>query len=585
MIPVRSYLNLLRRYLRRQRGRVALLAAFLFGGIALQVANPQLVRVFIDRAIAGGPVSALLPLAVAFLVVAGVQQVLAVGATWSAEHIGWTATNELREDLTDHLLHLDMGFHKRHAPGEIVDRIDGDVTALANFFGQFSVQVVGNAALVAGVLVLMTWVSPPIGLITSVLALSAFLGMSGMHRLSAEWWRQEKETRARYYGFVGEAVAAAEDVHGNGAGPFVRRYAGTIMREWLPRSVRGWHGWSVMWGTSIAYYAISTAIIFALSAWLFARGSLTLGAAYLVFFYSEMIRHPLERIRTQMADMQKAGAGITRIRELLAETPDLTDTGTQALPEGALAVEFDGVDFSYEDDADGDGGRVLHGVTMRLGAGRVLGVLGRTGSGKTTLARLLTRLYDPEAGEVRLGGVPVVDVPLRALRGRVGMVTQDVQLFRATIRDNLTFFDRSVSDDEVWGALQRLGIADWVRAQPDGLDTTLDAGGGGLSAGEAQLLAFTRIFLEDSGLVILDEASSRLDPATEQLIDTAMHELLAGRTGVIIAHRLETVERADDVVILDGGRVVEHGERAELAAHPGSRLAALLRTGIEEVLA
>jgi ATP-binding cassette subfamily B protein len=165
------------------------------------------------------------------------------------------------------------------------------------------------------------------------------------------------------------------------------------------------------------------------------------------------------------------------------------------------------------------------------------------------------------------------------------MVTQDVQLFRASVRDNLAFFDPEASDNAIMDVLVDLGLESWVRSLPDGLDTQLESGSGGLSAGEAQLLAFTRIFLKDPGLVILDEASSRLDPATEQLIERAVDKLLANRTGIIIAHRLATVTRADDVLILDAGRVVEFGERAALAADPGSRFSTFLRVGLEEMLA
>ena len=165
------------------------------------------------------------------------------------------------------------------------------------------------------------------------------------------------------------------------------------------------------------------------------------------------------------------------------------------------------------------------------------------------------------------------------------MVTQDVQLFRATVRENLTFFDPQIPDARIWGALGELGLDGWARGLPEGLDTIIGAGGAGLSAGEAQLLAFTRVFLRDPGLVILDEASSRLDPATERLIEHAVERLLEGRTGIIIAHRLATVRRADGILILDGGRIAEHGLRELLERDPSSRFAGLLRTGVEEVLA
>jgi ATP-binding cassette, subfamily B, bacterial len=215
----------------------------------------------------------------------------------------------------------------------------------------------------------------------------------------------------------------------------------------------------------------------------------------------------------------------------------------------------------------------------------VVGILGRTGSGKSTLARLVTRLYDPRAGAIRVSGIDLRDVDRTDRRARIAMVTQEVQLFRATVRENLTFFDASVDDARLWEALNDLGVGEWVASLPQGLDTMLESGSGGLSAGQAQLLAFARVFLGDPGLVILDEASSRLDPATEVLIERAVDRLLTDRTGLIIAHRLATVDRADDILILERGRLVEFGERDALAEDPKSRFSTLLRTGMEELLA
>jgi ATP-binding cassette subfamily B protein len=287
----------------------------------------------------------------------------------------------------------------------------------------------------------------------------------------------------------------------------------------------------------------------------------------------------MEQIREQMERFQKAAAGISRVQGLFDRTTALDTSGTDTVPEGALRVELDDVVFGYDHEV------VLSGVSLDLQAGHVLGVLGRSGSGKTTMARLLTRLYDPAEGNVRIGGVEIRGAEIHSLRRHVGMVTQDVQLFRATIRDNLTFFDPSIPDSKLLDVLEELGLDEWLDTMPDGLDTRLESGGSGLSAGQAQLLAFTRIFLEDPGLVILDEASSRLDPATEKLIERAVDRLLQDRTGIIIAHRLATVTRADDILILEDGEVIEYGARQALANDPTSRLSSLLITGMEEVLA
>jgi ATP-binding cassette subfamily B protein len=221
----------------------------------------------------------------------------------------------------------------------------------------------------------------------------------------------------------------------------------------------------------------------------------------------------------------------------------------------------------------------------------VLGLLGRTGSGKTTLCRLLFRLYDPDEGAICFGCdstdsvVDLRELPLSELRCRVGVVTQDIQLFQASVRDNLTLFDASIPDERIERAICDLGMGEWLASLPQGLDTELASGGGGLSAGEAQLLALARIFLQDPGLVILDEASSRLDPATEAVIEQAVDALIRDRTAIVIAHRLGTVQRADEIMILDQGHICEHGPRAALARDPGSRFYGLLQTGLEEVLA
>jgi ATP-binding cassette subfamily B protein len=263
-------------------------------------------------------------------------------------------------------------------------------------------------------------------------------------------------------------------------------------------------------------------------------------------------------------------------------------TGDRAA--AAFAAAVDPRFWVKVDELGGEEELVLRNISFQLAPGRVLGLLGRTGSGKTTLTRLLFRLYDTDQGSILLGvdgggHADLRDLPVQVLRRKVGMVTQNIQLFHATVRENLTFFDDTISDEAIHQAIRDLGLSGWFDSLPNGLDTELESGGGGLSAGEAQLLAFTRIFLRNPGLVILDEATSRLDPATEHLIVQAVNRLVKDRTAIIVAHRLGTVQRADDILILEDGRVIEYGTRASLVEDPSSRFANLLRTGLEEVLA
>jgi ATP-binding cassette, subfamily B, bacterial len=324
---------------------------------------------------------------------------------------------------------------------------------------------------------------------------------------------------------------------------------------------------------------LGAGVSLALSVWLHRRALLTLGAVFAVLRYTTMLRYPLEQLARQMNSLQQATGGLARVRELL-DTPSAISDGPGAQRvTGPASLEFEGVSFAYETR------RVLGGVSFRVAPGEVLGLVGRTGAGKTTVARLAFRLYDPDAGTIRLDGADIRQAGLGQLRRRVGLVTQQVQLFEATLRDNLTLFDPTFTDDHLTRVVLELGLGAWLSHLPDGLDTVLGGHGRGLSAGEAQLVALARVFLADPGLVILDEASSRLDPATEAMLEAAIDRLLTGRTGLLIAHRVATLGRADSVLVLEDGSVVEHGTRSELLADGASRFARLVRLGVGEVLA
>ncbi|MDQ6859016.1 MAG: ABC transporter ATP-binding protein/permease, partial [Chloroflexota bacterium] len=383
---------------------------------------------------------------------------------------------------------------------------------------------------------------------------------------------------AQTYGFLGERLAGTEDIRSSGAETHILNGLAQHHRDWLRSRRRAMLGVGAIWATTILTFAVGNAVAFAVGGWLWTIGAISVGTVYLLFYYTELLRRPIEAFRRELEDMQRAIASLGRVDELLSTRSAVAD-GRSALPLGALSVELDGVSFGYEAEL------VLRDVSVRIAPGRVLGILGRTGSGKTTLARLLVRLYDPTTGAVRLGGVDLRAAALESIRARATLVSQDVQLFSASVRDNLTLFDGTIDDARLADVAERVGLGSWLRAQsvtdPLGAEMT----SGGLSAGEAQLLAFARVFLRDPGLVVLDEASSRLDPVTERHVERAIDGLLADRTAIVIAHRLATVNRCDEILILEDGRVAEYGSRAALAADPGSRFAQLLRVGLEPVLA
>jgi ATP-binding cassette subfamily B protein/ATP-binding cassette subfamily C protein len=580
-IPLKQYWDLLINYLKPQSPRVMLLAVLLFGSIGLQLLNPQILRYFIDTATSGGTLETLMETALLFFGVALVTQIVSVAATYVGENVGWTATNTLRADLALHCLRLDMSFHNARTPGELIERIDGDMTALTNFFSQFVIRVLASIILLVGVLVLLFREDWRVGLALTALVIITLTVLNRIRDIAVPHLMSASQASADLFGFLEERLSGTEDIRSRGAIAHVMRRLYEFMRVFLQKWRKAALMGSIALNTIAVLFTLGNAVGLALGAYLWSAGSITIGTVYMIFYYTELLRSPLRGITDQIQDLQRASASISRIEELYHTRSKIQDGPGASLPLGALSVEFQNVSFEYVKNNE----VILKDLSFQLQAGKVLGLLGRTGSGKTTIARFLFRLYDPTTGIIRLGDIDIRAARLAELRQRVGMVTQDVQLFHATVRDNLTFFDKSISDERILQVIQELGLWAWYRSLPQGLDTELASGGGRLSAGEAQLLAFTRVFLKDPGLVVLDEASSRLDPATERLIERAVDMLLQHRTAIIIAHRLATVHRADEIMILEGGYVREHGERERLARDSTSRFYSLLQTDLEEALA
>ena len=597
--------RLLAATLRPESRPMAGILAILGVAMALRLALPLLLGRFADDALAGRSTSALTSTAMLYVAAALGSAALDLVVVWWSARVSWRAGNRLREQLAAHALRLEQAWHGRHSPGQLIERIDGDVEAMAVFFAGMAVQIAGNVALIAGMLVVAATIDPLTGLVLTVTAVAGAATLIRL-RLAAVGAREvEREVNAQLYGDLEERLGGLEDLRANGAG----RYAVHRLHTHSARSWRAARRASLIgdgaYATAAVVFAIGTAGTLAAGIVLQQRGVITVGAVLTLYRYADMLRRPLEQIAEQLKEFQKAMAGARRAARLLATEPAIVDgpDDGRTLAAGALAIDLDHVTFSYSR----DGEPALRDVDLHLAPGTHLGLVGRTGSGKTTIGRLVARTWDigrqtgsgqdgtgdtvaPAAtapatggragagtGAVRLGGVDVRDLTTDALRAKVAVVTQDVELFRASVRDNLTLFGtRSADDEQLHAVLRRVGLGGWLAALPDGLDTRLD-GSQGLSAGEGQLLAFARAFLADPAVVVLDEASSRLDPVTEAHIAEATGDLLEGRTAVIIAHRLDTLDRVDEIAVVDAGRVVEHGTRRDLADTPTSHFARLHR--------
>jgi ATP-binding cassette, subfamily B, bacterial len=598
---MRTQSDLLLRYLRPRWAALLLLLGALAGSTVLQLLTPRVLGRFIDNALGGAGAAFLITLALTYIGMATGLQLLSLASTYLGQNLAWQATNDLRGDLFDQVLRLGLPFHNRRTPGELIQRIDGDVGALAGFLSQFSVQILGNALLLAGVLAVLFGTDWRIGLIFFLFTLVTLWVFRSSRTMAVPAQKQNAEAKAQLMGFIEERLGGLEEVRSNGAGEHVMQGLFRLSRVRLRTIVKSYLMYAVRWSVTHTTFTMGNLLALGLGTLLFFQGRVSLGTVYLIYSYTDLLLTPLQEISNQMQDLQKATAGTERVLELFALMPEQgaetrpgggaawrpggglparPSAGPAPLPPGPLGLELANLTFRYDQSTP-----ALDGVSLRLAPGRILGVIGRTGSGKSTLARLLLRFYDPSGGEIRLGGQEIRAISPHDLRTRVALVTQEVQLFQGTVRENVTIFDSAVPDEAITHALNEVGLGEWLGAQPAGLETRLGSGGAGLSAGQAQLLAFARVLLRDPGLIILDEASSRLDPATERLLDQAMARLLQGRTAILIAHRLATLERVDEILVLEGGTVAEHGAQRLLADDPDSHYARLRRVGLGEVLA
>ena len=572
-LPLHQYWQLLKNYLRPQLFLVVLLAFFLLANIALQLINPQFIRSFIDVAKEGGHINTLFWLAAVFVVMSFLQQAIATLLSYTGDVVGWNATNRLRIDLFKHCIGLDVSFHNETTPGDLIERIDGDVAELANYFSLFVVQVVGSIVMLIGINAVLFHIDWRLGLPFLIFSVISLILFGWVRSIAVPHHEAIRDADAELFGSFEEYLGGTEDIRSSGATDSVVSRLQQAMGVRLRSNQKAVIATQIPWWIMIVVWTTGHILATISGYYLFKADLITIGTVYLIFHYTVLLFGPLRSLVDQLTKLQMATACIRRIESLFNRQSNISSDCNKSLPAGPLSVEFNDVSFAYNDDE-----LVLENISFHLEPGKLLGVVGRTGSGKTTLSRLIYRLYEYDSGKICLGGVAVNDVAVKDLRKRVGVVLQEVQLFQASVRENLRLYDHTISDERLLHTLEKVSLRSWVESLPNGLNTILNSTEGGVSAGQAQLLALARVFLKDPSLIIFDEATSRLDPRTEALMERAINELLENATGIIIAHHLTTIHRADHVLVLDDGKIVEYGDRESLEKNRDSLFYQLLRT-------
>jgi len=584
-------------FARPYRWQISALLVLLVFDAGIGAINPLIYRAIINQGILGHRAGLVVALAAIVAGIAVVDAGLGLVERWFSSRIGEGLIFDMRSKVFAHIQRMPIAFFSRTQTGALISRLNNDVLGAQQAFTGTLANVVSNVFSVVITLVVMFTLSWQITLVALVL-LPLFV-------LPARWVGRRLQTITREGYNLNAAMNTTMSERFNVAGALLTKLYGRPDEEDLAfqdkaSRVRDIGITSAMYGrvffTALMLVAsLATALVYGWGGWLAVRGALDVGTVVALTSYLIRLYGPLTALSNVNVDVMTALVSFERVFEVLDLEPMVADKpGATELPVDAKTIEFDHVDFRYpmaeevslaslesvaKLDATIDK-QVLHGVSFRAEPGELIALVGPSGAGKTTISQLVTRMYDATGGAVLVGGRDVREVTLASLRHAVGVVTQDAHMFHDSIRANLLYAQPGAAEPELWEALSAAQLGELVALLPDGLDTVVGDRGYRLSGGEKQRLAIARLLLKAPSIVVLDEATAHLDSESEVAVQRALKTALAGRTSLVIAHRLSTVREADRILVIDGGRVVERGRHDELLA-AGGLYAELYRTQFE----
>jgi ATP-binding cassette, subfamily B, bacterial len=563
---LRWLLGLLRPY----RARVAWMMAALVLATAAALAPPYLAGLAIDKGIVPGDLHALTLIVIAFLASAAVYWAATYAQTYLVGWVGQRALQDLRERIYVHLQGMSLGFYTRNRPGVLISRLTNDVQALDTLVTDGIVTMVSSVLTLIGVVVILLAIDVQLALVTFLTFPILAIGSIVFRVASASAYRLTREKIANITAYLQESLSGVRVVRSFGQEPRHLAEMAALNEENREVNMRTVYLNAAYFPAVELLSAVGTAAILLFGGYQVVDGNVELGVLFAFVGYLQTFFDPIQQISQLYTTYQQGMAALDKIFDLLDTEPDLVDA-PDAIDPGEIrgAIDLEDVWFGYGEHPADDQGWALSDIGLRILPGQTVALVGETGAGKSTLAKLVARFYDPQRGRILIDGVDVRELDSTALRSRLGIVPQEGFLFSGTIADNVAFGRPGASEEEITDALRAVGGEPLIAGLPEGLDTQVGERGASLSAGERQIVAFARALLAEPRILILDEATSNVDVRTERRIEQGLERLLAGRTAIVIAHRLSTIRRASRIVVLEHGRIAESGTHEELLERDG----------------
>lgn len=543
-------------YLKGHKKEIVKIFIFLLMSIAISIILPIIVSIFIDNLDdTTRSKSFFSKLCWFYLALLAVKVTVESVNVYISEHLGWTISNKLRTNLVEHCVNLDFSFHNKHKTGEMIERVDGDVTFLSNFFSEFIVNILGNTIFVLVIIVVFYMQSGYIGIGYSIITILAYVIILSLQDKIALLWGKYREDEAQLYGYLQESISAREDIAGIGEQKYLKGKLEPFLRSIKKDYRKAMLISNIPTSGFFGMMNIGDLIAIGMSVFLYYKSNMTIGSIYLISNYVGLLNRPFIALRFEFENLQKIGASLGRIAELFSLSSNIS-SGDKVIKENMNAIDVKNVTFEYEN----TNVPVLKDVSFHVDAGEVVGIVGKTGSGKSTIIRLIAKMYDVDQGEILFGGTNIKELDLNHFYKHVCILSQNSRIFKGTVYENLASYDNGVDRKKVIEAIEKVGLSDWLAGLPNGIDTIIDEST--ISSGQQQLLFIGRAFLQDADIYIFDEINSKLDEKSEELIFEAIMNLTKNKTVLLIAHKLKLLELVDKVLIMEDGKVKIHNDRS-----------------------